>query len=70
MLEYFKKASSGFLMKHSDPKKISSALARKKEKIKLYNKYSFHLIQLKDEDVQNLDDILPRLFLEFGEFSW
>ncbi len=41
-------------------------LARKKEKIELYNKYNFHLIQLKDEDVQSLDDILPRLLLKFG----
>lgn len=41
-------------------------LARKQKKIDLYNKYGFNLIQLKDEDVQNLDDILPRLLLKFG----
>ncbi len=41
-------------------------LARKKEKIKLYCKYNFHLIELEDKDVQNLDDIFPRLLLKFG----
>jgi hypothetical protein len=41
-------------------------LARKKKKISIYEKYGFNLIQLKDEDVQNLDDILPRLLLKYG----
>ena len=44
----------------------STYLTRKKEKTALYNKYNFNLIELKDEHVQNLDDILPRLLLEFG----
>jgi hypothetical protein len=41
-------------------------LARKKKKIEIYKKYGFNLIELVDEDVQNLDDILPRLLLKFG----
>jgi hypothetical protein len=41
-------------------------LARKKKKIELYQKYDFKLIELNDEDVQNLDDILPRLLLKHG----
>ena len=41
-------------------------LARKKKKIEIYKKYGFNLIELVDEDVQNLDDILPRLLLRFG----
>lgn len=41
-------------------------LARKVEKIAIYKKYGFNLIELKDEDVQNLDDILPRLLLKYG----
>ena len=41
-------------------------LARKKQKISIYEKYGFNLIQLKDEDVQNLDDVLPRLLLKYG----
>jgi len=41
-------------------------LARKKKKIELYNKYGFNLIELQDKDVQNLDDILPRLLLKYG----
>lgn len=41
-------------------------LARKKVKIGIYEKYGFNLIQLKDEDVQNLDDILPRMLLKYG----
>ncbi len=40
-------------------------LARKKEKTALYNKYNFNLIELKDEHVQNLDDMLPPLLLQF-----
>ena len=41
-------------------------LARKKKKIELYRKYNFNLIELQDKDVQNLDDVLPRLLLKFG----
>lgn len=41
-------------------------LARKEQKIGIYEKYGFKLIQLKDEDVQNLDDVLPRILLKHG----
>ena len=41
-------------------------LARKQQKIDIYNKYEFKLIELQDKDVQNLDDILPRLLLKHG----
>jgi len=41
-------------------------LARKQEKQAIYQKYSFNLIELTDQEVQNLDDILPRLLLKFG----
>lgn len=41
-------------------------LARKKVKKDIYTKYGFNLIELQDADVQNLDDILPRLLLKFG----
>ena len=41
-------------------------VARKNKKIELYEKYGFSLIQLQDEDVKNLDDVLPRLLLKFG----
>lgn len=41
-------------------------LARKKEKIGIYEKYGFNLIQLKDPDVKNMDDVLPRLLLKYG----
>lgn len=41
-------------------------LARKKKKLEIYNKYGFNLIELNDEDVQNLDDVLPRHLLKFG----
>ncbi len=40
-------------------------LARKEKKIAIYEKYDFNLIQLKDADVQNLDDVLPRLLLKY-----
>ncbi|MCP4552836.1 MAG: glycerol kinase [Bacteroidetes bacterium] len=41
-------------------------LARKQKKIALYKKYGFNLIELQDKEVQNLDDILPRLLLKYG----
>lgn len=44
----------------------SKYLARKKEKQEIYQKYGFHLIELQEKDVQNLDDKLPKLLLKFG----
>jgi very-short-patch-repair endonuclease len=41
-------------------------LARKQKKLAVYEKHGFKLIELHDTDVQNLDDILPRLLLKFG----
>jgi hypothetical protein len=46
----------------SDPKYS----ARKEKKLEIYKKYELKLIQLTDKEVQNLDDTLPRLLLEFG----
>lgn len=40
-------------------------LARKKQKQEIYNKNELALIELSDEDIQNLDDILPRKLLQF-----
>ncbi|RVT59972.1 glycerol kinase [Niallia taxi] len=39
---------------------------RKKEKLKVYEKYGFNLIEIIDSDIQNLDDILPKKLLKFG----
>lgn len=39
---------------------------RKKEKLKVYTKYGFNLIELVDSDIQNLDDLLPKKLLKFG----
>lgn len=39
---------------------------RKEEKKEIYNKYNFKLIELTDDDVFNLDDVLPRMLLKFG----
>ena len=44
----------------------SKYLARKQKKIEIYKKYGFNLIELQDKDVQNLDDVLPRLLLKYG----
>lgn len=46
----------------NDPK----YLARKEKKISIYEKYGFNLIHLQDQDVQNLDDTLPRMLLKHG----
>ncbi|WP_231514963.1 hypothetical protein [Oceanobacillus salinisoli] len=39
---------------------------RKLDKLKIYEKYGFNLIELQDADIQNLDDILPKKLLKFG----
>ncbi|CAM3695011.1 glycerol kinase [Parendozoicomonas haliclonae] len=41
-------------------------LERKKQKLALYKKYGFKLIELNDDDVKNLDDVLPRMLLKHG----
>ncbi|MEQ6378589.1 glycerol kinase [Bacillaceae bacterium S4-13-56] len=46
----------------NDPKYIE----RKKEKLRIYEKYGFNLIEIQDTDIQNLDDILPKKLLKFG----
>ncbi len=44
----------------------SKYLKRKQEKIEVYKKYEFNLIELNEADVKNLDDVLPRQLLKFG----
>lgn len=41
-------------------------LKRKEAKLAIYRKYDFKLIELRDDEVQNLDDHMPRLLLPFG----
>lgn len=41
-------------------------LARKQAKKKIYEKYNFKLIELTDEEIFNLDDVLPKMLLKFG----
>lgn len=38
---------------------------RKKQKIAIYEKYNMKLIQLRDKDITNLDDVMPRELLRF-----
>ncbi|MEG9294954.1 glycerol kinase [Mangrovibacillus sp. Mu-81] len=40
--------------------------ARKQDKLRIYHKYDFNLIELRDTDIQNLDDIFPKKLLMFG----
>lgn len=40
--------------------------ARKETKKAIYKKYDFKLIELTDEEVFNLDDILPKMLLKYG----
>lgn len=39
---------------------------RKRVKKAIYEKYNFKLIELTDEEVFNLDDVLPKMLLKFG----
>ncbi|SFV51459.1 hypothetical protein MNB_SV-12-769 [hydrothermal vent metagenome] len=41
-------------------------IKRKKIKQQIYKKYNFKLIELNDKEVQNLDDILPKILLKFN----
>jgi len=41
-------------------------LARKEKKLAIYQQYDFNLIELTDNDVANLDDVMPKLLLKFG----
>ncbi|KEA62648.1 hypothetical protein ADIMK_3120 [Marinobacterium lacunae] len=50
----------------NDPK----YLARKQQKQDIYKRYGFKLIELEDKDVQNLDDVLPRMLLKHGVQSY
>jgi len=43
---------------------------RKKEKLNIYAKYGFNLIELDDRDIENLDDLLPKKLLKFGIQSY
>ena len=45
-------------------------LVRKSEKIDIYKKYGFNLIELSDDEVSNLDDVLPRMLLKYGVPSY
>ena len=40
--------------------------ARMQEKKAVYAKHGLNLIELTDQDILNLDDVLPRLLLKFG----
>ncbi len=46
----------------NDPKYLKF----KHEKLEIYAKYGLNLIELRASDLQNLDDILPRMLLKFG----
>lgn len=50
----------------NDPK----YLARKEKKKQIYQKYGFKLIELDEKDIQNLDDVLPRMLLKHGVESY
>lgn len=39
---------------------------RKRQKIEIYKKYDFKLIELNDNDISNLDDFLPKKLLKFN----
>ncbi len=46
----------------NDPK----YLKRKEDKKAIYEKYGFKLIELTDDDIYNLDDVLPKMLLKYG----
>jgi hypothetical protein len=45
-----------------DPKYLD----RKKKKLEIYKKYGFNLIELNEQDIQNLDDHLPKKLLKYN----
>jgi len=43
-----------------------SYAARKHRKVELYKKYGYNVIELRDPDISNLDDVLPSKLRHFG----
>jgi len=39
---------------------------RKKKKLEIYADNNFNLIELKDKDIETIDDVLPRKLKKFG----
>jgi hypothetical protein len=39
--------------------------ARMQKKMEIYKKYDFPLIELRDKDIENIDDVLPRKLLHY-----
>lgn len=64
--DFFINSSKGVYVEYwgyeSDPKYLS----RKGRKRETYKKHGLQLIELTDEEISNLDDVLPRKLLEFG----
>lgn len=46
--------------------KDAKYLARKAEKKALYEKYKLNLVELNDDNILNLDDVLPRMLLRYS----
>ena len=49
-----------------DAQKNTKITARRQEKLEVYEKYAFNLIRLSESDIENLDELLPALLLQFG----
>ncbi len=43
---------------------------RKQEKLEIYQKYNFNLIQLDDKHIVDLDNALPKMLLKFGVHTY
>ena len=41
-------------------------LSRKQEKLLIYKKYTYNLIELDDSAINNLDDVMPKLLIKYG----
>ena len=48
----------------------AEALEQKARKQDIYKRYNFKLIELNDQDIQDLDKVLPRLLLKSGIDSY
>ena len=46
--------------------KIAAYAHRMREKLEIYRRYEFQLIELRDAELNNIDDHLPRRLRDFG----
>ncbi|WP_299099457.1 hypothetical protein [uncultured Winogradskyella sp.] len=62
----FKNQSKGVYIEYLGIESSPRYLERKEEKLEIYNKYQFQLIELIDDEMQNIEEVLTQKLISFG----